>query len=148
MTLLIVTLSPALPTAATLCAGVLSHDGRTVFQPVEAPLVLLPTPAGTEIVAVVPTSRLSWHRLALPRGALKSGLFQEGSAGRLRAVLDGLLARPDVRADQLAGYGLSQAGYWLPRALAFEAGILAALGPHAEPLLRALALMEERFPVD
>ena len=91
MTLLIVTLSPALPTAATLCAGVLSHDGRTVFQPVEAPLVLLPTPAGTEIVAVVPTSRLSWHRLALPRGALKSGLFQEGSAGRLRAVLDGLL---------------------------------------------------------
>ena len=91
MTLLIVTLSQALPTAATLCAGVLSEDGRTVLQSVEAPLALLPTPAGTEIVAVVPASRLSWHRLALPRGALKGGLFQEGSAGRLRAVLDGLL---------------------------------------------------------
>ena len=91
MTLLIVTLSQALPTAATLCAGVLSEDGRTVLQSVEAPLALLPTPAGTEIVAVVPASRLSWHRLALPRGALKGGMFQEGSAGRLRAVLDGLL---------------------------------------------------------
>jgi general secretion pathway protein L len=44
-----------------------------------------------EIVAVVPVARLSWHRLALPRGALKAGLFQEGSTGRLRAVLDGLL---------------------------------------------------------
>ena len=36
----------------------------------------------------------------------------------------------------------------VPRALAFEAGILAALGTHAELLLEALALMEERFPVD
>ena len=91
MTILIVTLSQALPTAATLCEGVLSNDGRTVLQSVEAPLALLPTPSGAEIVAVVPASRLSWHRLALPKGALRGGLFQEGSAGRLRAVLDGLL---------------------------------------------------------
>ena len=41
MTLLIVTLSPALPTAATLCAGVLSNDGRTALQSVEAPTVRL-----------------------------------------------------------------------------------------------------------
>ena len=91
MTILIVTLSETLPTAATLCEGVLSDDGRTVLQSVEVPLALLPAPSGAEIVAVVPASRLSWHRLALPRGALKGGLFQEGSAGRLRAVLDGLL---------------------------------------------------------
>ena len=91
MTTLIVTLSQALPTAATLCQGVLSDDGRTVSRSVEAPALLLPAPSGVEIVAVVPASRLSWHRLSLPRGALKGGLFQEGSAARLRAVLDGLL---------------------------------------------------------
>jgi len=91
MTILIITLSPELPTAATLCEGVLSDDGRTILRPVEAPAALLPALSSAEIVAVVPACRLSWHRLALPRGALKAGLFQEGSAGRLRAVLDGLL---------------------------------------------------------
>jgi general secretion pathway protein L len=91
MTLLIVSLPQALPTAALLCEAVLSDDGRTVLRPVQAPATLLPAPAGVEIVAVVPAARLSWHRLALPRGALKAGLFQEGSTGRLRAVLDGLL---------------------------------------------------------
>ena len=48
----------------------------------------------------------------------------------------------------LTAPGLQAYGEIVPRALAFEASILAALGPHAEPLLRALALMEERFPVD
>ncbi len=91
MTTLIVTLSRALPTAAMLCEGVLSDDGFTVLRAVEAPAALLPAPSGADIVAVVPACRLSWHRLALPRGALKGGLFQDGNAGRLRAVLDGLL---------------------------------------------------------
>lgn len=48
----------------------------------------------------------------------------------------------------LTAHGLKAYGEIVPRALAFEASILAALGPHAEPLLEALALMEERFPVD
>ena len=91
MTTLIITLPRALPTAAMLCQGVLSDDGLTVLRTVEAPATLLPVPAGADIVAVVPASRLSWHRLALPRGALKGGMFQDGNAGRLRAVLDGLL---------------------------------------------------------
>ena len=91
MTLLIVTLPQALPTTATFCEGVLSPDGRTVLRAVEAPVALLPISSGVEIVALVPASRLSWHRLTLPRGALTAGLFQEGGAGRLRAVLDGLL---------------------------------------------------------
>ena len=92
MTTLIVTLSRALPTATMLCEGVLSDDGRTVSRAVQAPAALLPAPSGADIVAVVPACRLSWHRLALPRGALKGGLFQDGNnAGRLRAVLDGLL---------------------------------------------------------
>lgn len=91
MTLLIITLPRALPTAATTCVGVLTEDGRTVASQVETPVALLPAPSGMEIVALVPASQLSWHRLELPRGALKGGLFQEGSTGRLRAVLDGLL---------------------------------------------------------
>jgi general secretion pathway protein L len=91
MTTLIITLPLALPTAATPCDGVLSTDGRTIMRHVEAPMALLPAPAGVDIVAVVPVRRLSWHRLALPPGTLDKGLFQEGNAPRLRAVLDGLL---------------------------------------------------------
>ena len=91
MTTLIVTLPRSLPTAALLCDGVLSDDGHSVLRAVQAPAALLPAPSNADIVAVVPASRLSWHRLALPRGALKGGLFQDGNAGRLRAVLDGLL---------------------------------------------------------
>lgn len=45
----------------------------------------------------------------------------------LTPVVDSLLARADVRADRLAGYGLSQGGYWLPRALAFEHRFAAAV---------------------
>ena len=91
MTTLIITLPQGLPTAATHCDGVLSTDGRTVMRHVEAPMALLPAPAGVDIVAVVPVGRLSWHRLALPPGTLNKGLFQEGNAPRLRSVLDGLL---------------------------------------------------------
>ena len=91
MTTLIVTLSRELPTATTLCEGVLSDDGRTILRTVEALAALLPAASGAEIVAVVPACRLSWHRLTLPKGALKGGVFQEGNSGRLRAVLDGLL---------------------------------------------------------
>jgi general secretion pathway protein L len=91
MTSLIVTLADTLPTAATLCEGVLTSDGFSVTQHVEVPMALLPAPAGTEIVALVPASRLSWHRIELPRGTLARGFLQEGSAPRLRAVLDGLL---------------------------------------------------------
>jgi len=35
-------------------------------------------------------------------------------------IVDALLARPDVAADKLVLSGLSQGGYWAPRALAFE----------------------------
>lgn len=38
----------------------------------------------------------------------------------LAPVTDFLLARSDVNPDALAVYGVSQGGYWVPRALAFE----------------------------
>lgn len=48
----------------------------------------------------------------------------------------------------LTATGLKAYSEIVPRALAFEARILAALGPNAEPLLEALALMEQHFPMD
>ncbi|MGW0084690.1 alpha/beta hydrolase family protein [Streptomyces sp. NPDC003393] len=42
-------------------------------------------------------------------------------------VVDFLLARPDVDPGRLALAGISQAGYWVPRALAFEHRIAAAV---------------------
>ncbi len=91
MTTLIVTLPTALPAAATPCEGVLTDDWLTVLSRVETTVALLPAPSGGEIVAVVPVSRLSWHKVELPQGAISRSLFQEGGTGRLRSVLDGLL---------------------------------------------------------
>jgi hypothetical protein len=45
----------------------------------------------------------------------------------LTPVLDMLVARPDVDADRLVGYGVSQGGYWLPRSLCFEHRLIAAI---------------------
>jgi hypothetical protein len=42
-------------------------------------------------------------------------------------VVDELLAREDVDPERLAIIGISQAGYWVPRALAFEDRIAAAV---------------------
>lgn len=45
----------------------------------------------------------------------------------LTPVVDAVVAREDVDAERVAAYGISQAGYWLPRALAFEHRIAAAV---------------------
>lgn len=63
----------------------------------------------------------------------QSTLFERGMKFRhdweavLTPVVDTLVARADVDASRLAAYGLSQAGYWLPRALAFEHRFVAAI---------------------
>jgi hypothetical protein len=45
----------------------------------------------------------------------------------LTPVLDFVLAQPGVDADRIALYGISQAGFWVPRALAFEHRFAAAI---------------------
>lgn len=45
----------------------------------------------------------------------------------LTPVLDWLVARPDVDADRVAVLGVSQAGYWVPRALSHEHRFAAAV---------------------
>lgn len=63
----------------------------------------------------------------------QSMLFERGIPFRydwekvLTPVVDHLLTRDDVDPDKLAVYGVSQAGYWVPRALAFEHRFAAAI---------------------
>lgn len=91
MSTLIVTLPISLPTATTPCSTVLTQDGQTVKQQTEAPLSLWADVAGGEIVAMVPATQLSWHRLDLPKGTLERSFFQEGGHSRLRSVIEGLI---------------------------------------------------------
>lgn len=74
-----------------------------------------------------------WNAFVYDGPGQQSMLFERASYFRpdweavLTPVLDTLVTRADVRADRLAGYGVSQAGYWLPRALAFEHRLAAAV---------------------
>lgn len=45
----------------------------------------------------------------------------------LTPVLDAVIARPDVDTGRIAAIGTGQAGYWLPRAMAFEHRLAAAV---------------------
>ena len=86
MTRLTLLLPRQLPTATLLCQAVLSEDGHTAApRTIESTLALLPNPSDEDIVAIVPATRLSWHRLELPKGTLKA------NTARLRTILDGLL---------------------------------------------------------
>lgn len=63
----------------------------------------------------------------------QSMLFDHGVPFRpdweavITPIVDFLTARTDVDADRIALYGWSQAGYWVPRAVAFEHRIAAAV---------------------
>jgi hypothetical protein len=63
----------------------------------------------------------------------QSMLFEQNTSFRpdweavITPVIDFLVARSEVDSTRLAIYGISQAGYWVPRALAFEHRIAAAI---------------------
>jgi hypothetical protein len=67
-----------------------------------------------------------YHALVFDGPGQQSMLFEQGVPFRpdfeavLTPVLDAVLERPDVDPDRVAVYGISQAGYWVARALAFE----------------------------
>lgn len=86
MSALIVLIPPHPVTAATEFAYAVTNDSATVARYGAAQASVLPVPsgAGAEVVAVVPVTMLSWHRVELPRGVT-------ARSPRLRAVLDGLL---------------------------------------------------------
>lgn len=74
-----------------------------------------------------------WNAFVYDGPGQQSMLFQRGVPFRpdweavLTPVVDTLVARDDVDADALVAFGISQAGYWLPRALAFEHRFVAAV---------------------
>jgi general secretion pathway protein L len=86
MSALVVVLPPHPASAATEFAYALTNDGATVARYGSAQPSVLPTPAraGSEVVAVVPATLLSWHQVELPKGTA-------ARSPRLRAVLEGLL---------------------------------------------------------
>jgi general secretion pathway protein L len=78
---------PAQPvSASTEFEYAVTLDGHAVHNHGSAQAALLPAPggAGAEVVAIVPASMLSWHRVELPKGST-------ARSPRLRAVLEGLL---------------------------------------------------------
>ncbi len=74
-----------------------------------------------------------WNAFVYDGPGQQSMLFERATTFRpdweavLTPVVDTLAARTDVDADRLLGYGISQAGYWLPRALGFEHRLVAAV---------------------
>lgn len=74
-----------------------------------------------------------WNAVVYDGPGQQSMLFDRGTHFRpdweavLTPVVDALVARADVDANRLLAYGISQAGYWLPRALAFEKRFVAAV---------------------
>jgi hypothetical protein len=74
-----------------------------------------------------------WNAFVFDGPGQQSMLFERGVPFRydweavLTPVIDVVAARPDVDAAALTGYGISQGGYWITRALAFEHRMVAAI---------------------
>ena len=74
-----------------------------------------------------------WNAFLFDGPGQQSMLFERGVPFRydweavLTPVIDALVARPDVDASALTGYGISQGGYWITRAVAFERRLVAAV---------------------
>jgi hypothetical protein len=74
-----------------------------------------------------------WNAMTFDGPGQNAALVRQGLAFRpdwekvITPVVDFLAARADVDGERLALLGVSQAGYWVPRALAFEHRIAAAV---------------------
>ncbi|MGH1550252.1 alpha/beta hydrolase family protein [Leifsonia poae] len=83
--------------------------------------------------AVSGALRRGYDALVFDGPGQQSMLFERGVPFRpdweavLTPVLDFVRSQPGVDTDRVAVYGISQAGYWVPRALAFEHRFAAAI---------------------
>jgi hypothetical protein len=91
-----------------------------------------------------------WNVFLFDGPGQQSMLFERGVPFRhdweavLTPVIDALVARPDVDASALTGYAISQGGYWITRALAFERRLVAAV---ADPgIVDVSAVWTARLP--
>jgi hypothetical protein len=88
---------------------------------------------GLWATVIRPALDRGWNAVVFDGPGMQSLLFEHGIPFRhdweavLTPVVDTVIARPDVAADALFAYGVSQGGYWLPRALAFEHRFAAAV---------------------
>jgi hypothetical protein len=89
--------------------------------------------AGLWATAIRPALDRGWNAFVFDGPGQQSMLFERDIPFRhdweavLTPVLDVLVTRPDVDETALLGYAISQGGYWLPRALAFEHRFVAAV---------------------
>src|SRR5437868_3337257 len=153
MSALVVVLPQTPAGPATEFAYVVTNDGEHAARHGAARASLLPLPAqaGSETVALVPVSKLSWHRVDLPKGV-------GPRSPRLRAVLEGLLEerlldepealhfalQPQARAEAPAWVATCERE-WLRDALqVLEAAgrpvtrIVPEFAPHAQAALYAM----------
>ena len=86
MSALIVLLPPDPGGASAEYEYVVTTDGVAADSHGSAQAALLPMPrrGGAEVVAIVPAGKVSWHRVALPKGST-------AASPRLRSVLEGVL---------------------------------------------------------
>ena len=89
MSLLIVLLGSGQASDGAVLDYAVTDDGRSVRECSRGPAAQLPV--ATQVVALIPPERLSWHRVTLPRGSLTHGWLRRRDARHLRRVLDGLL---------------------------------------------------------
>jgi len=74
-----------------------------------------------------------WNAMTFDGPGQNAALVRQGIPFRpdwenvLTPVVDHLVAHPDVAPDRIAVMGVSQGGYWVPRAVAFEHRIAAAI---------------------
>jgi hypothetical protein len=80
-----------------------------------------------------PALARGWNAVTVDGPGQNAALVRQGIPFRpdweavLTPVLDSVLARPDVDADKVTLLGVSQAGYWVLRALCFEHRVAAAV---------------------
>lgn len=89
--------------------------------------------SGLWVYAIRASLERGWNAFVFDGPGQQSMLFERNIPFRydweavLTPVVDCLVGRTDVDAAGLLAYGLSQGGYWLPRALAFEHRFVAAV---------------------
>jgi hypothetical protein len=85
------------------------------------------------VQGAAPATARGYHALTFDGPGQGQALFEQGLHFRpdweavVTPVVDYALARADVDPDRIALLGVSQAGYWVPRAVAFEHRIAAAV---------------------
>ena len=128
----------AIPYQDTTLPGYFFHAPGAAASPSGRPVLVVANGSDGPLTslwssAVSGALRRGYDALVFDGPGQQSMLFERGVPFRpdweavLTPVLDFVRAQAGVDADRVALYGISQAGYWVPRALAFEHRFAAAI---------------------